>query len=424
MAGILMATKAMVAATTTAGRSEATRADQLPDTETEAGKPVSFAVLLKSCNRKAAADCDGKMPPTADPLSAAIPTLDPAALLSRLESESTAMPTAVPTTEPSLAPGPDPSAVPGMGALPIPAPPLSLALARPSINAIGTADPTESLSAAESTTRIPVGVGATAPTPTIMPPQAPVLASPPMPNVAPRPGKIETRDAEVERKPQQNGAFADPVSEPATATDKLAVKAAITAETGKTGMPAATSGEPGIDFRAAMERLGNPHAPAAMQAIASGNTPPQAPALRVETPLGQPGWNREVGETLTWMASNHKQQAELVLTPPQLGRIEVSMTIEGDQLNATFASANAAVREALENSLPRLREVLAEAGITLGDTHVGAETRREEKPSNARNAHNTATNTGRDSASSPLAGMGAGSEWRVGGGRGMVDVFA
>ncbi len=72
------------------------------------------------------------------------------------------------------------------------------------------------------------------------------------------------------------------------------------------------------------------------------------------------------------MASQGRSQAELVLTPPHMGRIEVSLTLNGDQAAASFASANPVVRELLEAALPRLREALADAGIQLGQTQIGA----------------------------------------------------
>jgi flagellar hook-length control protein FliK len=73
------------------------------------------------------------------------------------------------------------------------------------------------------------------------------------------------------------------------------------------------------------------------------------------------------------MASSQRQQADLVLNPPQLGRVEISLTVNGDQASVTFASPNAEVRELLEGSLPRLREILSGAGINLGEAQVGSE---------------------------------------------------
>ena len=62
-----------------------------------------------------------------------------------------------------------------------------------------------------------------------------------------------------------------------------------------------------------------------------------------------------------------------MLNPPQLGRVEVSLTVSGDQATAVFASPNAAVRELIEDSLPRLKEILSGAGINLGEAQVGSE---------------------------------------------------
>ena len=50
--------------------------------------------------------------------------------------------------------------------------------------------------------------------------------------------------------------------------------------------------------------------------------------------------------------------------------------MNGEQTNASFVAASPAAREALEQALPRLREILADAGITLGQASVNAESPR------------------------------------------------
>ena len=93
----------------------------------------------------------------------------------------------------------------------------------------------------------------------------------------------------------------------------------------------------------------------------------EAPSVvRVDTPVGGRGWDAEVGQKIVLMANRQESRAELTLTPPHLGRVEVSITLNGDQTSAAFVSASPAAREALEQALPRLREILAESGITLG----------------------------------------------------------
>jgi flagellar hook-length control protein FliK len=92
-------------------------------------------------------------------------------------------------------------------------------------------------------------------------------------------------------------------------------------------------------------------------------------SLRIMAPLGGTEWRAEVGDRIAWMVGRGAQSAELVLNPPALGTIEVklNMNMSGNEAGAQFFSANANVRDALEASFPRLRELLAGAGINLGD---------------------------------------------------------
>ncbi|MFH1815930.1 MAG: flagellar hook-length control protein FliK [Pseudomonadota bacterium] len=101
--------------------------------------------------------------------------------------------------------------------------------------------------------------------------------------------------------------------------------------------------------------------------------------MAVATPITHPGWADDIGHQVTWLAENGNSRAELILTPPHLGRIEISLQIGGDLGTAQFVSANPQVREALEQAMPRLREMLAEGGISLGNTNVSGEQRSGEQ---------------------------------------------
>jgi flagellar hook-length control protein FliK len=94
---------------------------------------------------------------------------------------------------------------------------------------------------------------------------------------------------------------------------------------------------------------------------------------RLQAPLGTPQWQQEFSDRIQFMSRHNESRAELVLTPPQLGRIEITLNINGDQANALFVSANPEVRTALEGAMDRLREALANSGIELGQAQVGSE---------------------------------------------------
>lgn len=152
-----------------------------------------------------------------------------------------------------------------------------------------------------------------------------------------------------------------------------------------------------------------------------------APSASVATPVGAHGWDSEVGEKVSWMVGRQETRAELVLNPPQFGRIEVSLSLNGDQASAVFTSANPTVREALENAMPRLREILQDAGISLGQSQVGAESFRQ-SAGQRENGDNSPPGQGRgeNGRTVPAGLFTAGSapaQW-LRRGNGMVDTFA
>jgi len=90
--------------------------------------------------------------------------------------------------------------------------------------------------------------------------------------------------------------------------------------------------------------------------------------------VGTPAWETALGHKVTWMIGEHQQTATLVLDPPDLGPLQVVLTINSDQATAAFYAPEPEVRRALEAAIPRLREMLDAAGIQLGDATVGAGT--------------------------------------------------
>lgn len=145
----------------------------------------------------------------------------------------------------------------------------------------------------------------------------------------------------------------------------------------------------------------------------------EAPAaMRVDTPVGSRGWDAEVGQKIVLLANRHESRAELSLTPPHLGKLDITISVSGEQTSATFVSASPAAREALEQALPRLREMLAEAGISLGQASVSAES--------AQRGQDEAPTAGRDGrgsgAEAPKAAETA-AQW-VRRSNGLIDTFA
>ena len=73
------------------------------------------------------------------------------------------------------------------------------------------------------------------------------------------------------------------------------------------------------------------------------------------------------------MAGNQLQQAEIRLTPAELGPVRVQIAVEDGAANVTFQAQHAVTRDAIEAAMPRLREMLAESGLSLGQASVGGD---------------------------------------------------
>jgi flagellar hook-length control protein FliK len=77
-----------------------------------------------------------------------------------------------------------------------------------------------------------------------------------------------------------------------------------------------------------------------------------------------------MGKQVLWMVNQNISRAEIRLNPANLGPIEVRIDMDNDQVNVAFTSRHAEVREAVEQALPRLREMLEEKGLNLSDADV------------------------------------------------------
>jgi flagellar hook-length control protein FliK len=92
----------------------------------------------------------------------------------------------------------------------------------------------------------------------------------------------------------------------------------------------------------------------------------------VQIPVGvhQTGWDKAIGEHVISMAASKLQQAELSLNPPELGPLKIILSLNQDQANATFITAQPEVRQALEASMPKLRDMMNDAGMQLAGFNV------------------------------------------------------
>jgi flagellar hook-length control protein FliK len=100
---------------------------------------------------------------------------------------------------------------------------------------------------------------------------------------------------------------------------------------------------------------------------ASGGSP-LPPAIAA--PLGEEGWSQAMGDRIMWMIGKGVQSSSIRINPPNLGPIQVHVSVQNDQASVNILAQHGAVKEALEAAIPRLREMLHESNLQLVNVDV------------------------------------------------------
>jgi hypothetical protein len=155
----------------------------------------------------------------------------------------------------------------------------------------------------------------------------------------------------------------------------------------------------------------------------TGAAAPTSMMQDLQTPVGASDWDEALGQRVLLMVSSQEQVAELSLNPPDLGPLQVTLSISNDQATATFVSQQADVRQALEAALPRLKEMMAESGINLGGAFVssggeGSQQQGFERPSRPDSRYSSGAALARQADDNGIVASSAGRKSML------VDIFA
>jgi flagellar hook-length control protein FliK len=79
---------------------------------------------------------------------------------------------------------------------------------------------------------------------------------------------------------------------------------------------------------------------------------------------------QQLAEKVRWMVNARSATAEIRLDPADLGGINIKINLSGDTAQVNFNVQSAAAKDALDQAAPRLREMLQDQGIELGQSFV------------------------------------------------------
>lgn len=89
--------------------------------------------------------------------------------------------------------------------------------------------------------------------------------------------------------------------------------------------------------------------------------------------------NDQMAEKVQMMMSKNLKNLDIRLDPPELGRMQIRLTMNSDLANVHFTVTNPQARDIIEQTLPRLREMLAQQGMQLADSSVQQQNRGEQQ---------------------------------------------
>jgi flagellar hook-length control protein FliK len=167
-----------------------------------------------------------------------------------------------------------------------------------------------------------------------------------------------------------------------------------------------------------------PPAPAVGSVPANGAGAGTVFEPRIAHAVGSENWAAGLGDKVVWMVGHQVRGAEIHLNPPALGPLEIRIHVADGQANVSFTTQHVAVRDAIENAAPRLREMLGDAGISMGSVSVNVGTQQQFASQDAPHQNASAWSVSPGSWVAEATGEQAVVMVQPLRGRGLVDLFA
>ncbi|PSU29887.1 flagellar hook-length control protein FliK [Photobacterium lutimaris] len=145
---------------------------------------------------------------------------------------------------------------------------------------------------------------------------------------------------------------------------------------GSTGALAATSLDDGSSAS-----LGETHGPHTTQRTAAagmlateGEKPgtAQSPLLLSKEQAGD-----QLADRVQMMMSKNLKHVDIRLDPPELGKLQIKLSMNNDQASVQITVANQQSRDLVEQAMPRLRELLQQQGLQLAQSTVQQDSSRQ-----------------------------------------------
>lgn len=147
-------------------------------------------------------------------------------------------------------------------------------------------------------------------------------------------------------------------------------------------------------------------------------------ALAAPVPLHTPRFADEMATRLAWIAQQAGGEATLRISPEGMGPVDIRVSLDGDRIDLGFTAAQADTRAALENALPKLRDMLQQQGLQLGHADVGQRHAQGSNASGDGRSERSGSASGRSEELAAVPGVSGEIVVRVPTSRGLLDLYA
>lgn len=102
-------------------------------------------------------------------------------------------------------------------------------------------------------------------------------------------------------------------------------------------------------------------------------------SIQLDTPMGHPKWSEGFSQRVQWVVNQSMNGAQIRLNPQNMGPIEVRIQMQNEQATVSFTAQHGATREAIDAALPRLRDMLSEQNVNVGNIDVSEHSFAEQR---------------------------------------------
>lgn len=180
----------------------------------------------------------------------------------------------------------------------------------------------------------------------------------------------------------------------------------------------------GTRFGAALELVSQQGAYAGGKLATEAQVPLRSYATSIDVPVSHAEWGDKLMGKLSWLTAKNLSVAEIHLTPPDMGPMEVRVRVYNEQATITVHAANPVVRDQLEQNSHRLRDMLGEQGLSLAQFDVSDNSQNQRGEQGAGDGEGSSSGAG----AGPLAAEGGEAATQAGSldlsWNGAVDLFA